>query len=260
MDELRSSGEGGGEVQGQALARRRIEALKVKLAAAAERLGDANFQQLRQDLAHVEYNFHVGTIFIENFLNGEVSVTPDNIDEKEKETRSALECFEAWRLASLQLKQQGNPAWEQSFISTTTYKNLRIGVCGFFQYCRLVFLLPNPPSYVKFLHANQSSLEATFSHIRYLGGDSVHNYPSAITAINSQDSIQIMNESNPNYEGDTTEVAVSWNRLESVMGRTDDRRALVVKSWRDETGGKVVARREKEAGRGIHLDTSSLRR
>ena len=43
-----------------------------------------------------------------------------------------------------------------------------------------------------------------------------------------------MNESNPNYEGDTTEVAVSWNRLESVMGRTDDRRALVVKSWRDE--------------------------
>lgn len=155
LDELRSSGEGGGEVQGQALARRRIEALKVKLAAAAERLGerlgDANFQQLRQDLAHVEYNFHVGTIFIENFLNGEVSVTPDNIDEKEKETRSALEYFEAWRLASLQLKQQGNPAWERSFISTTTYKNLRIGVCGFFQYCRLVFLLPNPPSYVKFL-------------------------------------------------------------------------------------------------------------
>jgi len=233
LSDLTSSGCGGEEVQWRALTSRRIEVLKKKLAESKETLvvdGD-KFGELQEDLAEIEHNFHVGTIFVENFLNGEARVTPENIDKIEAEVKSALDYFEAWRMASLQLKAKKDPAWEKAFISTITYRNLRIGVRGFFSYCRSVFQLPDPPSYVPFLHSNQSSLEATFSHIRRVGGDSSLNYPSAITTINTHNSIKILNSSNPCYNGDKSEVGRSWGRLEELLGRTDDSQALTVKSW-----------------------------
>ena len=166
-------------------------------------------------------------------------MTPENIDEKEAEVKSALDYFEAWRTASLQLKAKNDPAWEKAFISTITYRNLRIGVRGFFSYCRLAFQLPDPPSCVPFLHSNQSSLEATFSHIRRVGGDSSLNYRSAITTINAHNSIKVLNSSNPCYQGDESEVGLSWSRFEELLGRTDDSQALTVKSWRE--GKKTTA-------------------
>eukprot|EP00563_Minutocellus_polymorphus_P013040 CAMPEP_0181066722 /NCGR_PEP_ID=MMETSP1070-20121207/25492_1 /TAXON_ID=265543 /ORGANISM="Minutocellus polymorphus, Strain NH13" /LENGTH=333 /DNA_ID=CAMNT_0023147335 /DNA_START=462 /DNA_END=1463 /DNA_ORIENTATION=+ len=57
--------------------------------------------------------------------------------------------------------------------------------------------------------------------------------------MNAQQSNKVLNESNPCYIGDETEVARTWSRVEAVIGRTDDHRSRTVESWLE--GRKVAA-------------------
>lgn len=91
LSDLTSSGCGGEEVQWRALTSRRIEVLKKKLAESKETSDGNKFSELQEDLAEVEHNFHVGTIFVECFLNGQVAVAilPPAEDGNEGEVRAS---------------------------------------------------------------------------------------------------------------------------------------------------------------------------
>ena len=85
-------------------------------------------------------------------------------------------------------------------MSNITYTNLRHGIAGFLKYARIVLALPNPPSYVPFLHSNASSLEDHFSSIRSCDSDTPLTYQSKTAIVNNEKAMNEMKRNNKYYE------------------------------------------------------------
>ena len=150
----------------------------------------------------LEYMVAVHGIFISRFLsteavlvdniNGRARVQPTgkddkvlfylDINEEEKRMKRYLEYLDDWYRQSLMEKEKKVKDWDKTFMSITTYKNARMTVCGFFRYARLVFALPNPPLYIPFSHAGQSSIENVFSRLRGMGRDTALTVPKGLLA------------------------------------------------------------------------------
>jgi len=126
-------------------------------------------------LATIEYCTHVAIIFNENLMNAKLSLSMDNIDEREGKVRQSMEYFQEWKRDADQ--SQNNKA----FLSMITYSNLRICVAGFFAYARLV--LHSGVEFVPMLHSNTSILEALFSLVRSMKKETARDYPKAVSTI-----------------------------------------------------------------------------
>ena len=84
--------------------------------------------------------------------------------------RKSLLYFEELETATLNRKEQKDPTWQTRFLSTETWRNLRIACQGFFQYYRAVIeYADSHPDLIPTFHAvsvtytNTSVLEAWFS-------------------------------------------------------------------------------------------------
>ena len=118
---------------------------------------------VKRDIAALEFMLHVSIIFIENFMNKNENLTKTSINTKKEILRQSLQYFSSWH-QYIALKVGGMKANEKKFISSITYNNLRMMVCGFFAYADLLLhAVNNPPAFVPFLHSNQSTIEASFS-------------------------------------------------------------------------------------------------
>ena len=117
-----------------------------------------------------------------------------------------------------------------TFMSNITYTNLRHGIAGFFKYARIVLALPNPPSYVPFLHSNTSSLEAHFSLMRSCNADTPSTYQSKTAIVNNKKAMDEMNRNNKCYEAND-ETAINMSSLENLTGRRDKLREKIVNEW-----------------------------
>jgi hypothetical protein len=79
-----------------------------------------------------EYTSVVGAMFNEFFLNADVRVTTNNIDDYEKDMMDLLGFYDRWNDEDSQEANMGNR--RRNFISATTYKNMQSSIRGFF--CR----------------------------------------------------------------------------------------------------------------------------
>jgi len=108
-------------------------------------------------LATIEYCVHVSILFIENLMNGELSLSTANIDECERMGCTSMNYFEEWK------KEADNSQNSKAFLSMITYSDLWICVSGFSAYACLA--LHSGVMFVPMLHSNTSILEAFFSLI-----------------------------------------------------------------------------------------------
>lgn len=83
-----------------------------------------------------------------------------------------MDYFLTWKIAT-----KGKSA--NQFLAPVTWYNLKLTVTGFIGYARHV-LDVTEIDYVSMLHSNTSTLEATFSSIRSLGGRDARSYESRI--------------------------------------------------------------------------------
>lgn len=97
-------------------------------------------------------------------------------------------------------------------MSNITHTNLRHEIAGFFKYARIVLALPNPPSYVPFLHSNISSLEAYFSLMRRFDANTPLTYQSKISIVNNKKARNEMKCTNKFYEAND-EIALNMCSL-----------------------------------------------
>jgi len=144
---------------------------KYRIKVLKDHAAGASLEQ-KMELNVLEYCAAVGVIFNEFFMNKFERLTLDNINEHEERMKECLSFFEKWRDEQIQLRQRKVADWKETFLAHETYKNLRIGVAGFFQYARYVLAEPNAPAYIPMLHSNTSSLEAFFSQVRGMRRDS----------------------------------------------------------------------------------------
>ena len=91
----------------------------------------------------------------------------------EERVRKSLLYFEELETANLNWKKLKDRTWKKRFLSTETWKNLRIAVRDFFQYGYAVieYAESHPALIPKFnalsvTHSNTSVLEAWFSLVR----------------------------------------------------------------------------------------------
>ena len=85
-------------------------------------------------------------------------------------------------------------------MSNITYTNLRHGIAGFLKYSRIVLALPNPPSYVTFLHSNTSSLETHFYLMQSCDTDTPLTYKFKTSIVNNEKAMNEMKRNNKYYE------------------------------------------------------------
>ena len=80
---------------------------------------------VRSELAGLEYSVYVSCIFNERFMNKHKNITLDNIDQIKGEMEECLEYFAKWRDASVALrKDKEHTEWAKYFVCQKTYNNL----------------------------------------------------------------------------------------------------------------------------------------
>ena len=106
-----------------------------------------------------------------------------NIHRYENQIKKCLSYFDSLRRAQLQRRRDKDEDWEQSFLASTTWRNLRISCRGFFAYCRAVMKYSDanqgtvrPVKAISPAHSNSSNIEAWFAFIRMSNGDLASQY------------------------------------------------------------------------------------
>ena len=102
--------------------------------------------------------------------------------------------------------------------------------CRFLKYARIGLTLPNPLSYVPFLHSNTSSLEAHFSLMRSCDADTSLTYQSKKAIVNNENSINKMKRNNKCDEAND-EIALNMSSLEQLTSRRNKSREKIVNEW-----------------------------
>ena len=82
--------------------------------------------------------------------------------------KQSLAFFETWRLATIEYKADDvsitRKHRERFFLSTQTYRNMKFGICGFFEYAH--YILNHTSGRIRYVnsgHLNTSALESRFS-------------------------------------------------------------------------------------------------
>jgi hypothetical protein len=87
----------------------------------------------------IEYSVSVGVIFNETFMNKNMQLTRDNIDDVEQTLYEFLRFFSRWMQEIVSNTTKENKAeMDSKFMSRITYSNLRTGIAGFCEYARIV--------------------------------------------------------------------------------------------------------------------------
>jgi len=120
------------------------------------------------DLAYLEFAVSVHCIYIQRFMSTHWGLTLKTIAHEEEKVKESLMYFETWRLATIAYKAEDvsitRKHRERFFLSTQTYRNMKFGLCGFFQYAQDVLHHPSGRIwYVNSGHSNTSALESRFS-------------------------------------------------------------------------------------------------
>jgi len=136
----------------------------------------------------VEYCVHVAIIFNETLMNRNVYIDSKNILKHESNLRQSLKFFEDWKNSCTNSTDANN-----NFLPMITYNNLRIAVCGFLAYTRMVVLdgviQTGIKIFVPALHSNTSSLELWFSLVRSMLKDNTRAYATAVSTQNAASSV-----------------------------------------------------------------------
>ena len=142
------------------------------------------------DLAYLEFGVSVHSIYIQRFMNKHWGISLQNIDAEEERVKECLMYFERWRLSTLEYKVDDvritRKIRERFFLSTQTYRNMKFGLCGFFQYAREI--LNHPSGRIKYVnsgHSNTSALESRFSIAKRAQLNDTAKYQHAAANANS---------------------------------------------------------------------------
>ncbi|KAI2499323.1 hypothetical protein MHU86_15167 [Fragilaria crotonensis] len=147
---------------------------------------------IRSALNTLEYTSVVGAIFNDFFLNREVTITKDNIDAHEAMIKTFVdEFYDKWyENLDVGLTKKDR---SKHFVSSITYKNLRMSVRGFFEYCRLaLFKSSNPPDFILVSHSNSSSIESVFSLARSQNRDTPQGFCTSIAVQSSTEAVAVV--------------------------------------------------------------------
>lgn len=110
-------------------------------------------------------------LFTEVFMKKDMHFCIENINKFDNYLNRRMGYFEEWKL----LCKGKNKACQ--FLSAVTWQNLKLTIYGYIGYARQV-LTACMAQYVPMLHANTSSLKATFLSICSLGGRNAASYKS----------------------------------------------------------------------------------
>jgi hypothetical protein len=81
------------------------------------------------------------------------------------------------------------------------------------------------PQYIKYVRANQSTIECVFSQIRSVHRDTADKIPKALAGIEVKSAVDKMTGMVGSYSTDHIGDEIGANRLASVFGRRDEKRA-----------------------------------
>ena len=153
--------------------------------------------EVRSRLLSCEYSVWMFIVFVDHFLNSKCIIklnnegkriqgewTVRNLQDEVATIKRGLEYFETWKTKAKGLKKNGkDESWKKTFISEQTYKNMRITTRGFLGYAEAMLNAENPPDYVPYAHANQSSIENIFSQLRGMQRMSPAKFSKGLLAI-----------------------------------------------------------------------------
>jgi hypothetical protein len=192
----------------------------------------------------LEYSSVVGAIFNDFFLNSEVKIKRDNIDAYEAMIKTFVgDFYDQW----YESIDPGTARKDRLkfLISPITYKNLRLSMRGFFEYCRLaLFKACNPSDFVLVSHSNSSSIESVFALARSQNRDTPQGFCTSIAVQSSTEAIAVVNTFNkPAYASENIPDADVPNTL-NLLNRTDAERDQVFSNF-------MKARKEIQARAAI---------
>ena len=146
-------------------------------------------------------------------------MTSDNIKENKKDMRRFLDYFQKWYLKTLKRKEEKG-VWDKgkrgkTFLSITTYNNLRVGIAAFLN-TKIVLLLSKPPAFVPFLPANTSLVEATFSQTRGVSAETPRRYETNAGIVDPAKKMSAL-DANTMYDGDRNKVGTTTS-VERSLG------------------------------------------
>ena len=104
----------------------------------------------------------VSVIFVETLLNKNKYINKDNIVTIKNTLKTALDFFQNWYTKAQEQKNAEHFVnWEKSLLSMITYNNMKVCICGFIHFAKLVLDLPKI-KYIPMLYCTQSSIESIF--------------------------------------------------------------------------------------------------
>ena len=169
-----------------------------------------------EDLGFLQYSIVFHGLFHERFLCRNVGITSANIESETKELTEIMSYFSSWRMEVVSLRGHDDN-WSKKFISAKTFHNLRKLVSGFLAYCRTVLKM-DKDSFILYLHANESTIEALFSYARGIDKDNPLSYPTAVAGNSySFSATKLLN--NKMYSGEHIDDESAW--CDSKYGATD---------------------------------------
>jgi hypothetical protein len=131
-------------------------------------------------------------------MNKDWELSLENIDDEEREMKQVMRYYGDWMAEKANYRQKflnrNDKGWEKCLFADDTYRNIRIGVCGFFSYAREALNMnygSERLQYVPALNSNQSNLEGFFSKVRHMHHDTVSRDGTAVAANKSRASAQV---------------------------------------------------------------------
>ena len=172
-----------------------IDLLKKKVFAA----GSSCSKVVKDKMTQIEFSGHIHYMFIGRLLNKNANLSNNtesrfiskgvthlnlNLENEQSRMIKSLEYFDDWHNWTLtkEKKKWGVNAKHQLFISTVTYRNLKVAITGFFGYAYKLLSNKKSVLYVPMLHSNQSSIEAFFSYIRSNSKDNARDLGKSLIA------------------------------------------------------------------------------
>jgi hypothetical protein len=170
-------------------------------------------------------------------MNKDWELSLENIDDEEREMKQVMRYYGDWMAEKANYRQKflnrNDKGWEKCLFADDTYRNIRIGVCGFFSYAREALNMnygSERLQYVPALNSNQSNLEGFFSKVRHMHHDTVSRYPTAVAANNSRASAKV-SVGNKQYPSSTmVDESINTKSYNFVVGQQLKPRR---KKWRN---------------------------
>ena len=157
----------------------RLAKVKAAIIAKKGELGN-RFTAVMSRVALLEYQTVIHDIFNEVLMNKDLHLTKRNIAGFKAYLKLRMRYFRRWLEAMV---QRPDKKARLTFLSMQTWTNLRFAVCGFIGYAEYILTTSNDESlFVPTLYSNTSFLEATFSHVRSLGGRDAGTFATRIAS------------------------------------------------------------------------------